>query len=168
VVSVTPRQCFNPGERTPGTHCTGGWVGPRAGLDTEARGKILSPLPGIEPRSSGGPARSQTLYRLSYQAHVSSVYMPNISSTVTLYPRTFCNVSNTSASRTVSEIMNSFLTQTAFMYRAYKINSLFAGDDICCFVKLKGKIQTSFHLCNFTNEHLFFAHFRKAPIHGEI
>jgi hypothetical protein len=29
------------GERTPGTHCTGGWVGPRAGLDTEARGKIL-------------------------------------------------------------------------------------------------------------------------------
>jgi hypothetical protein len=29
------------GERTPGTHCTGGWVGPRAGLDTEDRGKIL-------------------------------------------------------------------------------------------------------------------------------
>jgi hypothetical protein len=29
------------GERTPGTHCTGGWVGLRAGLDTEARGKIL-------------------------------------------------------------------------------------------------------------------------------
>jgi hypothetical protein len=26
--------------RTPGTHCTGGWVGPRAGLDTEVRGKI--------------------------------------------------------------------------------------------------------------------------------
>jgi hypothetical protein len=23
-----------PRERTPGTHCTGGWVGPRAGLDT--------------------------------------------------------------------------------------------------------------------------------------
>jgi hypothetical protein len=31
------------GERTPGTHCTGGWVGPRACLDTEARGKILCP-----------------------------------------------------------------------------------------------------------------------------
>jgi hypothetical protein len=42
---------FSPGERTLCTHCTGGWVGPRAGLDTEARGKILSPLPGIEPRS---------------------------------------------------------------------------------------------------------------------
>jgi hypothetical protein len=27
--------------KDPGTHCTGGWVGPRAGLDTEARGKIL-------------------------------------------------------------------------------------------------------------------------------
>jgi hypothetical protein len=35
-------------------------VDPRTGLDTEARGKILSPLPGIEPRSPGRPARSQT------------------------------------------------------------------------------------------------------------
>jgi hypothetical protein len=50
------------GERTPGTHCTGGWVGLRAGLDTEARVKILLPLPGIEPRSPGGSVRSQTLY----------------------------------------------------------------------------------------------------------
>jgi hypothetical protein len=46
VVSVTPRLRFSPGERTPDTHWTGGWVGPRAGLDTEAREKILSPLPG--------------------------------------------------------------------------------------------------------------------------
>jgi hypothetical protein len=30
-----------PGERTPGTHCTGGWVDPRAGLDTEVRGKNI-------------------------------------------------------------------------------------------------------------------------------
>jgi hypothetical protein len=30
-----------PRGKDPGTHCTGGWVGPRAGLDTEARGKIL-------------------------------------------------------------------------------------------------------------------------------
>jgi hypothetical protein len=51
-----------PGERTPGTHCTGGWAGPRAGLDTVARGKILSPLPGIKPRLPGRPARSQTLH----------------------------------------------------------------------------------------------------------
>jgi hypothetical protein len=45
-----------------GTHCTGGWVGLRAGQDTEAKGKVLSPLPGIEPRLSGRPACSQTLY----------------------------------------------------------------------------------------------------------
>jgi hypothetical protein len=44
-------------------------VGPRAGLDTEVRGKILSPLLGIEPRSPGRPARSQTLYSLSYLDH---------------------------------------------------------------------------------------------------
>jgi hypothetical protein len=35
-----PGRAFTPGESTPGTHCTGGWVGLRAGLDTEARGKI--------------------------------------------------------------------------------------------------------------------------------
>jgi hypothetical protein len=52
--------------KDPGTHCTGGWADPRAGLDTEARGKILWTLPGIEPRSPGRPARRQTLYRLSY------------------------------------------------------------------------------------------------------
>jgi hypothetical protein len=43
VVSFTPRPRFSPRERTPGTHCSGGWVGPRAGLDTEDRGKILCP-----------------------------------------------------------------------------------------------------------------------------
>jgi hypothetical protein len=32
-----------PGERTPGTHCTGGWVDLIAGMDTEVRGKILYP-----------------------------------------------------------------------------------------------------------------------------
>jgi hypothetical protein len=72
-----PGRAFTPEEGTPGTRCTGGWVGPRAGLDTEARVKFLCPrrgsnpdrpvvqsaghsgyrknilpLPGIEPRSS--------------------------------------------------------------------------------------------------------------------
>jgi hypothetical protein len=49
-------------DRVTDTHCTGGWVGPRAGMDTEAAGKILLPLPGIEPQWHGRPARSQTLY----------------------------------------------------------------------------------------------------------
>jgi hypothetical protein len=38
-----------PGERTPGTHCTGGCVGLRAGLNTEVRGKILCPSRGSNP-----------------------------------------------------------------------------------------------------------------------
>jgi hypothetical protein len=58
-----PGRAFTPGERTPGIHCTGGWVGPRAGLDTEDRGKIVCPRRGSNP---GRPARSQTLYCLSY------------------------------------------------------------------------------------------------------
>jgi hypothetical protein len=53
---------LNPRDR-PGTHCTEGWVGPRAGLD----GRKILPPPGI--RSPNLPARSQSLYRLSYPAH---------------------------------------------------------------------------------------------------
>jgi hypothetical protein len=44
-----PARAFSPGERTPGTNCIGGRMDPRTCLDTEVRGKILSPLPGIEP-----------------------------------------------------------------------------------------------------------------------
>jgi hypothetical protein len=65
-----PGHSLAPEKGPPVTHWTGGWVGPTAGLDTEARGNILSPLPGIEPRSSGHPARSQTLYWLSYPVHI--------------------------------------------------------------------------------------------------
>jgi hypothetical protein len=43
VVSDQPRApaALQPRERTISTHCKGGWVGPGAGLDTEAEGKIL-------------------------------------------------------------------------------------------------------------------------------
>jgi hypothetical protein len=58
-----------PGKGPPGTHCTGGWVGPRASMDTDDRGKIPSPLPVIEPRSLDRPTRNQTLYGLGYPAH---------------------------------------------------------------------------------------------------
>jgi hypothetical protein len=63
VVSITLRPPFTPRERAPGTHCIGGWVGPRAGLDAEIRGKILCLCRGSNP---GCPVCSQTLYWLSY------------------------------------------------------------------------------------------------------
>jgi hypothetical protein len=40
---------FTPGERARGTHCIGGWVGPRAALET---GEEKYHLLGIEPRLS--------------------------------------------------------------------------------------------------------------------
>jgi hypothetical protein len=53
---------FTAGERPPGTHCIGGWVGPRAGLDrlddVEKR-KFLS-LSGLELRPLGRPASRYT------------------------------------------------------------------------------------------------------------
>jgi hypothetical protein len=66
VVSTTPRQLY-PRER-PGTQCTGGWVGPRAGLDAPTR-----------IRSPDRPARSQSLYRLSYPGPITEMSTRNIS-----------------------------------------------------------------------------------------
>jgi hypothetical protein len=54
---------FTSGERAPGTHCIGDWVGPRAGLDTVENRKFLA-LPGLQLRPLGCPARSQAPYRL--------------------------------------------------------------------------------------------------------
>jgi hypothetical protein len=45
-------------------------VGPRAGLDTEAKRKNPLPLSRIEPASPGRPARSQSLYCLSYSGSI--------------------------------------------------------------------------------------------------
>jgi hypothetical protein len=67
--AVTPWLRFIARERTPGMHCTGGWVGPRADLDTETRGKILSPLPGIEPRSPDRPNKNFRGHPQSLQAN---------------------------------------------------------------------------------------------------
>jgi hypothetical protein len=46
-----PGHAFTPGEKIPGTHWTGGWVGPRAGLNIEATRKILCPRRESNPDS---------------------------------------------------------------------------------------------------------------------
>ena len=60
VVSSTPRPHFT--RERPGTHFTGGWVGPRAGLDGRKSRPHRDSIPDY-------PASSQSLYRLSYPAH---------------------------------------------------------------------------------------------------
>jgi hypothetical protein len=42
--SALRRSCFNPRERAPGTHWTGGRVGPRAGLYTVEKWKTSAPV----------------------------------------------------------------------------------------------------------------------------
>jgi hypothetical protein len=64
-LNVTPRPRFTPRERTPGSHWTGGRVGFRAGLDTEARGKIL-----CRGSNYGCPVCSHALYWLSCRSSV--------------------------------------------------------------------------------------------------
>jgi hypothetical protein len=62
MVIATPRPLY-PRERS-GTHCVGGWVGPKTGLD--GCGKLASN--GI--RSPHRPACTESLYRLSYPGPV--------------------------------------------------------------------------------------------------
>jgi hypothetical protein len=50
VVSFTPRPLY-PRVRVPGTHCIGGWVGPRAVLDAVVKRKIPSPRRESNPRT---------------------------------------------------------------------------------------------------------------------
>ena len=55
VVNAKPRLLYT--RKRPGTHCIGGWVGPRAGLD--GCGKYR-PLPGHDPRTVQPIARLYT------------------------------------------------------------------------------------------------------------
>jgi hypothetical protein len=59
VVKVTPRPLYN-WER-PGTHCIGGWVGSRAGLDGCGKSR---PPPGFDPRTVQPVASRYTIMRV--------------------------------------------------------------------------------------------------------
>jgi hypothetical protein len=50
--------------KRPGTNSTGGWMGPRAGMDGCGKSR---PPPGFDSRTVG--ARSESLYRLRYRAN---------------------------------------------------------------------------------------------------
>jgi hypothetical protein len=61
------------GERAPSTHWIGGWMGPRAGLDDVENRKYLI-LPGLTLQHLSCPARSQSLYQLSYTGSTMSLW----------------------------------------------------------------------------------------------
>jgi hypothetical protein len=54
------RLLYSRGEIASGTHWIGGWMDPRAGMDSVENRKTFS-LPGIKPRQS-----SPLLYKISY------------------------------------------------------------------------------------------------------
>ena len=68
VVNATPRPLY-PREKT-GTHCTGGWMGRRPGVD-----RIGNLAPPTGNRSPDRPARSESLYPLSYLGSLIYIYI---------------------------------------------------------------------------------------------
>jgi hypothetical protein len=60
---------FTSWKKAPSTHCIGGWVDPRAGLDGVEKKKFVT-LPGFELRPLGCPAHSQSLYDYATPAPV--------------------------------------------------------------------------------------------------
>jgi hypothetical protein len=72
------------GERAPGTHWIGGWVGPRTGLDAMQRRKIL-PSPGLELRPLDRPASRYT--DCAIQAHVSCEVRTEFLNTIYIYQK---------------------------------------------------------------------------------
>jgi hypothetical protein len=64
---------FIPREGAPGIHWIGGRVVPRTCLDDVEKRKLLT-LPGIELLPLRRPARSQSLYRLSYPGSIQNFH----------------------------------------------------------------------------------------------
>jgi hypothetical protein len=72
--SASSRSCA-PQERAHNSHCTGGWVGPRASLDAEGRGKILYLSQGL---NYDCPVHSQALYWQLFGSHSRYVHLHKI------------------------------------------------------------------------------------------
>jgi hypothetical protein len=72
--ALHPCRSLAPGKGYPLLIVQGVWWAPKPVLNTEATEKIISHLPGIEPRSPGCPAGSQILYWLIYPAHTGVTY----------------------------------------------------------------------------------------------
>jgi hypothetical protein len=67
---LTPRPySFTLGEKAPGTHYIGAWMGHRAGMGDMEKCKFLT-LPGLELEPIGRPASSRPIYRLRYPGYI--------------------------------------------------------------------------------------------------
>jgi hypothetical protein len=72
--------CFTPRERTSGTYCTGGWVGPRAGLDAVEKRNIPTKNWTLIPWLAYRMVVKDALYSIRNiswdQIHISEITIP--------------------------------------------------------------------------------------------
>jgi hypothetical protein len=89
--SVSHTGRFTPGVRTVGTHWTGGWVGPRAGLDDVAKEK--SHYYTCRESNPGRPARSLACIMIELPQFHCNIILPSffsVSSNRKLFQLIFC------------------------------------------------------------------------------
>jgi hypothetical protein len=86
----------------PGTHWIGGWVDPSAGMDGVEKRKYLTLLE-LELRPLVRPARSQSLYRLSYPGSC-------LTRSTYWYRCSFCETNNSLRPAWLSVIITEFET----------------------------------------------------------
>jgi hypothetical protein len=109
---------LSPQERAPSTHWVGGWVGLRAVLDTEVRGRILCLCWGSNP---GHPECNQTL--TGYPSSGSNYYTNNVwsfnncNNNFTQHLKT--GNRNTSSQTISTQFISSFKRQVAILLTAY-------------------------------------------------
>jgi hypothetical protein len=113
--SVSRRGRFTSRERVPGTHWRGGWMGPRAGLYVVEKRKISCTRRESNPSR---PARSQSLYRLSYPARILTVNTPM----KIIWNKSILKVVPPSVSRQ-AQIFNAGILDTRFRCHGHKENN---------------------------------------------
>ena len=116
-----------PTGKRPGTHCTGGWVGPRAGLD----GCGKSRRTGI--RSPDRPVRSVSLYRLSYPGPLGITQLTN------------------NIHRTIIPFFTYDRRDFPFIQTSSGINSLSHGDFFSCGASTRFRVMDSLYCASWSH-----------------
>jgi len=112
---------LNPGN-SPGTHRTGGWVGPRAGLD----GRKISSTPGFDPRTVQPVASHYTDWTIPVHKHVQGAAerTPLFEKRINSKPKKYGKCFSISGKNTECRFTSTYFEQNITQVAALNIDTL--------------------------------------------